>query len=274
MKNIDPRVMTYLKVFGERNTGTNFVCKLVSANSNLISLDHSSSPVSIDRLARIMNDKPLLTRLMPLSRRLIFNRLLDQERKDNFPFDFGWKHAVVDDKRLRTSPKFASTLFIFLVRNPWRFVSALHKRPYNILPNPPHNLSDFVESSFLANERDCLPSNFVQSPVDFWNLKVKSYFSCEQKVENALVCYYENITQFPEAFLHSLRPYCEINDTLFVPTESTKGDNKTFKDYQKEAIAYDPIEELGEKIYNKILSRLDQETLRKTPYWQESGNLN
>ena len=69
MKNIDPRVLTYLKVFGERNTGTNFVCKLVSANSNLISLDHSSSPVSIDRLARIMNDKPLLARLMPLSRR-------------------------------------------------------------------------------------------------------------------------------------------------------------------------------------------------------------
>ena len=70
----------------------------------------------------------------------------------------------------------------------------------------------------------------------------------------------------PEQFLRSLEPYCAVSDCISVPNRSTKGDGKTFSDYQREAELYDPRAELGESIYHKILDKIDPDVLSKTPY--------
>ena len=80
------------------------------------------------------------------------------------------------------------------------------------------------------------------------------------------ICYYEQIMQSPGCFLKSLSGYCNISEHLSIPMKSTKGDEKTFDDYQKETAKYDPLSELGETLYLKILGKLNKETLQKTPY--------
>ena len=72
--------------------------------------------------------------------------------------------------------------------------------------------------------------------------------------------------QSPDCFLKSLSEYCNISEHLSIPMKSTKGDEKTFDDYQKETAKYDPLSELGETLYLKILGKLNKETLQKTPY--------
>ena len=135
-----------------------------------------------------------------------------------------------------------------------------------MFPAPNVEISDFVDQSFLANERDCLPCNFVQSPVEFWNLKVESYFNAKNRIDNSLICYYEEVLHSPGDFLKLISKYCNISENLSIPMNSTKGDDKTFDDYQKEAARYDPLGELGETVYLKILDKLNKKTLKKTPY--------
>lgn len=265
--NVVSTKISFVKVFGERNTGTNFLNQLIRKNTNLIVLEHGNNSLSKERFNSLRRGFPFWQRYSPALKSLVLDRLIDQQRNDEYLENFGWKHAFVDVKDLEVSPRFDQTFFIFLVRNPWRFVSALHRRPYNLFPRKKCNISEFVDSCFIANERDRLPCNFVESPIDFWNLKVDSYFKSRELIDNSLICYYEDVMRSPHHFLKLLAPYCDVSGTFDIPNESTKGDKKVFADYQKEAAAYDPKTELGEDAYLKILAKLDEKTLRKTPYF-------
>ena len=46
--------LSFVKVFGERNTGTNFVSQLIARNSNLLVLGHSDNRVPEARLKQIL----------------------------------------------------------------------------------------------------------------------------------------------------------------------------------------------------------------------------
>ena len=256
----------YFKVFGERNTGTNFVSQLISKNTDLYGLQHGSNIVPEKRFEAFLNNSNNIKEYPPELLELVLDRLIDQQRKDEYPYNFGWKHARVDINKLSSSPRFNHTIFIFLIRNPWRFVSALYRRPYNLFPKPTGSLYEFVETSFLANERDCLPRNFVDSPVEFWNIKVKSYFECHAVMTNSIICSYEEIVKNPGLFLQSLDAYCNVSHDYSIPDESTKGDFKTFRDYQYETAVYDPRTELGIDVYQQILIKLDKHLLDNTLY--------
>mgnify|MGYP003956193653 CR=1 FL=1 len=272
MENSNFSQISFVKVFGERNTGTNFLNQLINQNTDLSVLNHGDNKIPKKRLNQIYKHYSFLDKDSPMLRAdkkaasLVLDRLVDQQRKDEYLQNFGWKHALVDVENLKVSPRFNETLFVFLIRNPWRFVSALHRRPHNLFPLQKGSLDDFVDSSFLANERDRMPCNFVQSPVEFWNIKVESYFNSQSVLRNSFVVYYEDVMESPGHFLKSLAPYCDVSETLSIPMKSTKGDDKSFDDYQKETAMYDPLSELGETVYFKILGKLNKETLKKTPY--------
>ena len=51
-----------------------------------------------------------------------------------------------------------------------------------------------------------------------------------------------------------------------LPSDKVLGKTKSFVDYQNESALYDPLGELGETVYFKILDKLNKKTLRKTPY--------
>ena len=258
-------MLRYVKVFGERNTGTNFLNQLIRKNSNFNVLEHQSNQSSLNKLNLVLPE--LKTKQYSESlRRLILDRLIDQQRKDEFNLNYGWKHSMVHMPELSYSARFENTLFIFLIRNPWRFVSALHKRPYNLNPRPRGDLLHFIDSTFIANERDGFKRAIVFNPVDLWNLKVESYYQCHGTLKSSLICFYENVVQSPQCFLESLRPFGLINQDIALPIESTKKEEKSFYDYQNEAFIYNPREELGDEVYLKILGKLDKDTLQKTIY--------
>ena len=267
-KNLPGKHLRFVKVFGERNTGTNFLNQLLKQNTSLKVLEHKSNSDAKIRLRKLIDShsKSNKRAIDPSLRQLIFDRLIDQQRQEEYPKNYGWKHARVVANDLAQSKRFNSTLFIFLIRNPWRFVSALHKRPYNLFPSPPENFIDFVNSCFLANPRDCLPCNFVENPVEFWNQKVRSYQDCNTSINSSLICYYEDIVNSPKKFIHSLNPVCSVIDEIIIPMDSTKKDDKSFDDYRREALSYNPVKALGEEAYTHVLDKLDKNVLNKTIY--------
>ena len=275
-KKLPERVLSKVKVFGERNTGTNFLNQLLARNTDLQILAHGSNDISRQKLKDIKQSAIRIgsaDKLSPQVNRLVLNRLIDEQRKLEYADNFGWKHSrvLVDD--IEKSPHKNSTLFIFLVRNPWRFVSALHRRPYNLFPapRPGSSLNSFVESQFLANERDNMPGLIVNNPVEFWNEKVKSYFDCCEALDNAFICYYENIVTAVDEFMAAIAPVCNVSKEIHIPNKSTKNDNKIFGQYRQEVLSYDPLKILGDDVYSKILDRIDVNVLSRTIYAPSNG---
>ena len=111
-----------------------------------------------------------------------------------------------------------------------------------------------------------MPSLLIGNPVDFWNEKVKSYFDCSDVIDNSIICYYEDLVVSIEEFIDAIRPVCDISGKIRTPINSTKKEDKTFDDYRREVISYDPISALGEEVYLKIREKIDAEVLARTIY--------
>ena len=259
-----------IKVFGERNTGTNFLCKLLRDNTNLNFLAHRSAVPLKDLKNELIQKHFTKTFLNKHLHKqlscLIEDRLIDKLRSLEFDSTFGWKHAKINPYRIKECPLYEKTIFICLIRNPWRFTSALHKKPYNLFPSTKTSLEEFIKLSFLPNERDGIEDVFLINPVDFWNIKVSSYFHFKDVSSNVFIVYYEQLVKDPKFVLDLVSPYCNVSKELKIPMKSTKGDNKTYKQYKNETIKYKPKEELGNNVYNLIYERIDKDLLKKTIY--------
>jgi hypothetical protein len=263
----------YCKIFGERNTGTNFLTKIIRLNTDLQHIDSSSirrSSQKKDAIIRNCIQKNLIPVSAPIINQylapLVLDRFIDEQREDEFAITFGWKHARILKDKIMQSQRYSDTLFICLIRNPWRFISALHKRPYNLFPKVKCTLEEFIAMPCLANQRDGLEDLLVINPVDFWNQKVSSYFSFADESNQVLIIYYEELVCDPESFLNKLRTFCKVSDKMTIPSNSTKGDPRSFDDYRQEALHYDARKTLGNLAYTMILERLDHKVLEKTIY--------
>ncbi len=268
----------FIKVFGERNTGTHFLIKLLRNNTNAELLVHpdGASEASRRNLEHIITCNPNLTKGNPALRSIILERLIDSDRAKDIPEFYGWKHAAVSSNQLKQNPKFEQTLFICLIRNPWRFVSALHRRPYNLFPQPSEDLTNFIQQPILTNARDNLVESYLSSPVELWNRKTESYLELKKNCPtNVAIAYYEDIICDVSRFLNNLQFFCEVKSPPKVPSRSTKRDTKTherdektFSDYKNEVEQYSPLTSLGEKACSLIAERIDLDVFQKTYYAQ------
>ena len=270
----------FIKVFGERNTGTHFLIKLLRNNTNAELLVHpdGASEATRKNFERMVACYPDLTKGNPALRSVILERLIDSDRAKDIPEYYGWKHAAVSANQLKQNPKFEQTLFICLIRNPWRFVSALHRRPYNLFPRPQTDLIDFIQQPILTNARDNLVESYLSSPVELWNRKIESYLAFKSSCPtNVVLAYYENVICDVEKFLNNLQFFCEVKSPPKIPKQSTKRDTKTherdektFSDYKIEVEQYSPLTTLGEEACNLIAERIDLNVFQKTYYAQHT----
>lgn len=262
----------YVKVFGERNTGTNFLNQLLKENTTLKVLEHGENKRHKERALEIYKKHKITEKL---AQKIILERLIDNERENEFSHNFGWKHSAPSLQKIKAQKIYEKTLFICLIRNPWRFLTSLHHRPYNLIPVPGPNFSDFIRSPFLTNSRDGLSDNFIKSPVELWNKKVGSYQALQNKTNgNVITTYYEEIIINLSEFMYSLSQHCEIKSgKIVVPHKSTKGDNKNFEEYRAEAISYDPLKFMSKDDALYIHQKLDTSVIKETPYFETYKSL-
>ena len=260
---------TSLKVFGERNTGTNFLQSFLRLNTSLKVLKGGDGGRD-DIKKQFKNFISKHDIKDPFAHKLVMESLLDQESTKRSQTNFGWKHAFVCPKMLSKVSGFDDVCFVFIIRNPWRFISSLHQKPYNLLPKPTADLSHFIRSPIYVNQRDRLSSRLINNPVELWNLKVRSYFEFSLAYpKQSLIVYYEDLVLSPDRFADHLRNYCAVKEKIIVPNDSSKkhrGDTKTFAEFCEEVRCYNPRKVLGESIFSLIAAQLDQDLIAQTPY--------
>ncbi len=248
-----------VKIFGERNTGTNYVEQLLR-NNYPVRIVKDRGPISLRNLYKELDG------LEGMPRALMHEHIIDLDIQKMKESDFGWKHRVPDVEYIKTAKNVSSTYFVCVVKYPYSFVTSLFKRPRNDQLEPRTDLRKFVESPWKLTARDNIPMHFLESPVQLWNHKVGSYLLLKDSVPNCMIVKYEDVIADLESFFDRTDLFLGRKGTRENVLESTT-DSKdiTFDMYARKYLGFDPST-LGRKVVRSINQFLDEDIVEKAGY--------
>lgn len=191
-------VYRFVKVFGERGSGTNFLHQLIARNFDAKVISNISGPTP---------DERAFIDSIPENRRrqgLIAERLADAHHLEQMPRNAGWKHACLTDRVFETYGRADQSLFLCIVRHPALWLSSFAQNPYHGFSSRTEDLDEFLATPWITRARDEVPDVFLASPALLWKLKVQSYLDQADRRENVLIVRHEDLLRDHGAVLDSL----------------------------------------------------------------------
>lgn len=213
-----------IKIFGERNTGTNLLRKIILNNS-----ESNVYPGTVKEISPTYHKK--------LFSGLKKNIIKREDKIDKFFRNKSllekWKHTATNfelDNNLK------DVHFIFLTRDPLSWLIGLYKNPYHIKQVKPKTLVEFSKLDWIVLERDNLPNNFYK-PIDMYINKLNSYKEFIFKLQKSNLTF--SILQFEALVTDQFSIFNSIKKYLTLPVEnfefyqdSTKDKSKNYDFYQ------------------------------------------
>jgi hypothetical protein len=205
-----------LKIFGERNTGTNALAQLIKKNIGEILCPGVAREVVADWPARLRSiagfDEPY---------RLFLQHAMIDDIFSAMPAECAFKHTAPE-----FSPRFIEQEvgIIFLVKNPYSWLVSMFRRPHGMLLPKVDDFSLFLRRPWLTLTRDNLP-RVLASPVEMWNRKVAAYcrFATAAAQQGLPFCIlkFEDFVHDQLAALRTIRTVFGFPDELAVPIVSS-----------------------------------------------------
>ncbi len=208
-----------VKIYGERNTGTNYLSELIKANFQ-VKLIPGKAPLHIQLKERLTSGN---------------ESTRDTYFRETFDTNLGWKHAKVDVVKLKDVSKFEQVGFLCLVKNPYSWLASLYRSPHHFEGIELGKFEDFLSRKDLkVLKRDQLTVGY-SSPVELWNQKNRSYHTLA-KEPNTFLIRYEDLAQAPHEIVEQIAARFELdmkNDRVINIQKSTKSGNKrSYEDYR------------------------------------------
>jgi len=243
-----------IKIYGERNTGTNYLTRLVGLN-----LDAECLIGTVPRWWRrtFGRSEPSKDRYF----RLTYRRNL------------GWKHMLArPPEAIRRTPAFSDRLVVLtLAKNPYSWLLSLHRRPYHAVRRI-EDLEEFLQAPWPTVGRENHAKPFT-NPIDLWNRKNTSYRKLHEGPDAmaGLQLRYEDLVLRPGPVLE------EVAERFSMPRiassfrnleESTKkeGGRKDFTWYQAYYGGERWREELTPRAVELVNAHLDAELVKDLGY--------
>lgn len=204
-----------IKLYGERNTGTNYLSQLLELN-----LEVTLLPGTIPNW------------LQPFIPRLEWPR--DMYFSLTFSRNLGWKHRIAPSPHELAKFRGAGPVyFLTVTKNPYSWLLSLYRRPYH---NYTHkgSFEEFLQRPWPTVRREGHPTPF-ENPVIVWNEKNRSYLNLGQYA-SCLNLRYEDLLSDPKETVERIAVHFNISKKSCYfqnVTESTKGDSRTFSQYQE-----------------------------------------
>jgi hypothetical protein len=205
--------MLKVKIYGERNTNTNYLEKLLITNFTLESLAGSVPPY-IYNMQSIIPGNELL-------RDLYF--------RFTHNVNGGWKHSFP----ILPTSNTEDFLPITLTKNPYAWLLSLYVKPYHQPKYKNDSFEEFLQCEWHTIRRENLPSKTIVNPIVLWNLKNFAYL----KLANS--CRVINLTA-EELIEHPSRIFDQLsteygldykNGTFLNYDEAAKPDNDKDNNY-------------------------------------------
>lgn len=149
-----------VKVFGERNVGTNALARLIADNSRSHLLPSTEYMIDENASRQAWSVKE------PRER----ERLLDEIFAD-VPPTSAWKHRATT---FEDPAAFEGTLVLFVVKHPASWLTSLFKNPYHALRPIPASIEDFFDYEWETGSREGLNGN-TYHPLNLYEAKIRSY---------------------------------------------------------------------------------------------------
>jgi hypothetical protein len=246
-----PTSRPVIKIYGERNTGTGYLRKLLIRN------------LDVECLAGGLPSP--LKRIFPDS-----ERVRDWYFRVTARRNLGWKHASAPtaSQLAHARPDAPEPIFLTLTKNPYAWLLSLHRRPYHARRRI-DRFEDFLCTSWETVGRENGPSSY-SSPVEMWNRKNGGYLALAEYA-TAISCRYEDLISDP---LHLLDRLCDehgiaaLRRPLRNVSEATKGSDRgrTFEDYRDYYLNERWREVLDEDCIRRINEDLDRDLMRSFGY--------
>jgi hypothetical protein len=236
-----------VKIYGERNTGTNYIDKLIRINLDA----HMLTGVAPRHIQ-------LLQRVLP-GRQFIRDRYFELTYGRNL----GWKHTKVKSESELRQYKILEeeVYFVTVTKNPYSWLLSMHRRPYHRYYGKKPDFVSFLQSPWTTVGRDNCQS-VIRDPVELWNIKNSSYFNLNSL--GAATITSESVLANPKAFIDTIRDSFSIPESTNYFTnlnESTKDKNKNFDYYNDYYLNERWKDELSDESISIINSRLDRSVL-------------
>lgn len=240
--------MDKIKIYGERNTGTNYLSRLIVNNLNTTELRGTVPNSNFWQKSEFNKNLYFL---------FTFHRNL------------GWKHTFVNTSKLKLLHNTENICFITLTKNPYSFLLSLYKKPYHYKGILPKSFSDFLTTKWYVQKRDNIKANYYNNPIDLWNSKNTSYLDLKKNFDSqTLNIKYEDLLANPNEVIDKISSYFMLNKNQIFNnyTKSTKEDQKSFSYYQKYYIEEQWINELSDEEINIISQNLDPKIIKHYGY--------
>lgn len=242
-----------IKVYGERNTNTNYISKLLELNLNVTEVP-GTVPISIQRI---------LDRVVPYN-----EWLRDFYFKLSFANNLGWKHSLV--KPWSEIEKYSITksnlFFLTISKNPYSWLLSLYRNPYHQHYSKKPSFETFVSSPWKTVRRDNI-RKVLSSPVELWNMKNRSYLQLDSR--RALNITTESIIEDPQGCIKRIgEKFCiEARSEHFIGYErSTKEASKDSNYYRDFYMLERWRHDLSDKAIEAINESVDQDLMAHFGY--------
>ena len=260
----DPAPLPIIKIYGERNTGTNYLAQLLVRN-----LDVRLLPGVVPKnVSRLSSRADRLGDALGVGQTRSGERIKDLWFASTFRSNLGWKHVLVPVDRLTKYELARRTTFVTLSKNPYSWAISMFKRPYHSRGNGHEDLGMFVNSPWQTVGREHAPKTY-SSPADLWNAKNWAYRLLLGKLPVANIRY-EDLLQAPSEVIERVRQRCEARPLATEYTnvmDSTKGESdKGYSFYQQYYLGERWRDELDADTVSTLNSMLDPELVTSLGY--------
>jgi hypothetical protein len=254
-----------LKVYGERNTGTNYLDQLLTANLE-VSLLPGTVPGQVARTA---------SRLDRGAARLGLNRVRTGEPIRDLWFRFssrsnhGWKHRLAPSGTGARRAIARGVVFVTVTKNPYSWLLSLFDHPYH-RSGVDQTLGQFIESPWPSLGREGGPRVYA-SPVELWNAKNRSYVRLAQTPGvRAQLLTYEGLVRDPRRAIDQVATIADAAQTSRYfenVVGSTKDDpSRGFTDYRDYYLNERWRERLSPGVVQVINETVDRELMAQFDY--------
>lgn len=243
--------MSKIKVFGERNTNTNYFSKLISLNLNVEEVPGVVPGWVRGAQAKVVGDEWLRDFYFALT----YNQNL------------GWKHSqMAAATDLANHPLVLGGVgVVTFTKNPYSWLLSLYNRPYHG-PKLHDSFYSFLRSEWILTRRDRCSLNKL-NPMEIWNLKNGSYLSALQvgglnlNSESLFVSGEEVVNKIASHFSFSKKQDVFINFE-----QSTKERGKDSRYYRDYYLGEQWRGEIDERSFELINQYIDKSLVRHYGY--------
>lgn len=258
--------LPFVQIYGERNSGTNWIQKIIRNNYNVQILKNAGEMGSIKNF---VNDANSFYK-GPVACAEYVESLQDLHWQKYQGITFGWKHGCPNLPLISSSALKNRVLFVCITRNPYHWLLSLYRRPYHmleeIIENESLTFSQFVRRPWLTRNRE-FTNKIVENPIVLWNLKVQSYFELLGVSPHVVIIKYEDFLLDPATTARNFDCFLlRATDDLIVEDKSTKGDAMTYQDYKNELLNRNITELINKEDIEFINSHLNSSLMDKIGY--------